>query len=54
MNALARIAKILHQARMAGGWIDDVVASAIFDELGLDDDGKPVETEPPSRNLGHG
>lgn len=42
MTALERITAILEQARVAGGWVDDVVASQILAELGLDDEGKPI------------
>lgn len=56
MNALERISKLLHRARLAGGWSDEEVAAAVLAELGLDDDGKAV-TSPPSHtssDLGHG
>jgi len=57
MNALERIAAILRRARIAGGWIDETVAEAVLEELGLDEDGDPVDpidNAPTSPNLGHG
>ena len=54
-TALERITAILEQARIDGGWVDDVVARAVLAELGLDDNGEPAdETAPTSPNLGHG
>jgi hypothetical protein len=43
MSALERITAILERARVAGGWIDEDVAARILAELGLDDDGAPVD-----------
>jgi hypothetical protein len=54
MNALERITAVLRLARVAGGWIDEDVAAAVLAELGLDDDGEPVDRAPTSPNLGHG
>lgn len=54
MTALQRIAAILEQARIAGGWVDEDVARAVLSELGLDDDGEPIDRAPTSPNLGHG
>jgi hypothetical protein len=54
MNVLGRITAILERARIAGGWIDDDVAAAVLAELGLDEDGKPIDRAPTSANLGHG
>jgi hypothetical protein len=46
MSVHDRIASILAHARVAGGWIDEDVASAVLAELGLDHHGKPVDAEP--------
>lgn len=54
MSMLERIAAVLRQARVAGGWIDEDVAAAVLAEMGLDDDGDPVDRAPTSPNLGHG
>lgn len=56
MNALERITALLERARVDGGWLDDAVAAAVLKELGLDDDGQPVQAEPAhtSSELGHG
>jgi hypothetical protein len=56
MNTLERIARILERARVAGGWLDEVVAAAVLRELGLDDDGKAevADTSHTSSNLEHG
>lgn len=56
MNTLERLTKLLHRARMVGGWDDEEVAAAVLRDLGLDDDGKPVPAEPShtSSELGHG
>jgi hypothetical protein len=43
MTALARVAGVLAQARVAGGWDDEAVARAVLAELGLGDDGYPVQ-----------
>jgi hypothetical protein len=42
MNALERVTAVLERARVAGGWLDDVVAAAVMAELGLDENGMPV------------
>lgn len=53
MTPLARIAKLLHKARMAGGWIDEDIAQAILWELEIEP--KPVaEPENTSSEIGHG
>lgn len=44
MTALDRVTRILERARIAGGWLDDEVARKVLDELGLDDEGKPVDS----------
>lgn len=54
MTALERITAILERARVAGGWVDEDVAAAVLAELGLDDDGQPVDRAPTSPNLEHG
>ena len=46
MNALERVTAVLERARVAGGWIDDVVAAEVLKELGLDDNGIPVDQSP--------
>jgi hypothetical protein len=46
MTVLERITAILERARVGGGWIDEDVARAILSELGLDDDGKPIDEAP--------
>lgn len=43
MTLLERIAGVLERARVAGGWIDEDVAAQVLAELGLDDDGKPID-----------
>jgi hypothetical protein len=53
-HMLERITAILKQARSAGGWVDEDVARAVLAELGLDEDGEPIDREPTSPNLGHG
>lgn len=53
-TARDRVATVLERARVAGGWIDDIVAAAVLAELGLDDEGDPVALAPTSPNLGHG
>lgn len=42
MNILERITKLIHHARMDGGWDDEAVASKILDVLALDENGEPV------------
>jgi hypothetical protein len=54
MTVLERITTVLERARIAGGWIDEDVAVAVLAELGLDEDGEPVDRAPTSPNLGHG
>lgn len=54
MTLLERITAILERARFAGGWIDENVAAQVLAELGLDDDGEPIDRAPTSPNLGHG
>jgi hypothetical protein len=54
MNTLERITAILERARVAGGWIDQDVARVVLAELGLDEDGEPIDRAPTSPNLGHG
>jgi hypothetical protein len=54
MTALERIAALLARARVAGGWDDEVIAMAILAELGLDDEGNPIDKVPTSPNIGHG
>ncbi len=57
MTALERVTAILERARVAGGWIDEDVATAVLLSLGVDEvHGKPIEaSEPPtSSNIGHG
>jgi hypothetical protein len=43
VNALQRVTAILERARVAGGWIDEEVAKAVLDALGLDEDGEPID-----------
>jgi hypothetical protein len=45
MNALERIAELFRTARMAG-WTDEGVAALVLAELGLDENGSPIEREP--------
>lgn len=40
MNILERITKLIHHARMDGGWDDEAVASKILDVLCLDENGE--------------
>jgi hypothetical protein len=54
VTTLERITAILERARVAGGWDDQDVARAVLSELGLDDDGNPIDRAPTSPNLGHG
>jgi hypothetical protein len=54
MTVLERITAVLERARIAGGWIDEDVAAAVLAELGLDEDGEPIDRAPTSPNLGHG
>ncbi len=58
MNALERITAIVERARIDGGWMDEDVAANVLAELGLDEDGRLVETlgrdRPTSSELGHG
>jgi hypothetical protein len=54
MTALDRVAAILAQARVAGGWSDEDVAATVLDALGIDEDDEPVDPAPTSPNLGHG
>jgi hypothetical protein len=56
VNALERVTRILERARVAGGWLDDEVARLVLDELGLDNEGKPLpgELTYTSSELGHG
>jgi hypothetical protein len=42
MNAKDRIAALLHEARVAGGWDDEAVAKAVLSLLGLDEDGRSL------------
>jgi hypothetical protein len=49
MNAKERIAAVLHQARVNGGWIDEDVAAVILSDLSLDDDGKQADSCEPGR-----
>lgn len=51
---LERITAVLERARIDGGWIDDIVALAVLKELGLDENGDPVVSEPTSSEIGHG
>jgi len=46
VNALERITDLLKQARVAGGWIDEIVAAAVLSELGLDENGNAVSPDP--------
>jgi len=43
MTVLEQITAILERARVAGGWIDEDVARVVLAELGLDEDGKPID-----------
>ena len=55
MNALQRVANILHRARVAGGWDDEYVAADILKELGLDENADPRAVEAhTSSEIGHG
>lgn len=42
MNALDRITKVLRDARVGGGWLDENVAAKVLLTLGLDDDGHAI------------
>jgi hypothetical protein len=46
MNALDRLAELFRTARLVGGWTDEGLAALVLTELGLDDDGSPIEREP--------
>jgi hypothetical protein len=54
MTALDLVTGILYRARVAGGWIDDDVASQVLEALGIDEDSEPGDPAPTSPNLGHG
>jgi hypothetical protein len=54
MTMLERITRVLERARIDGGWLDDEVARAVLAEIGLDEDGEPIDKAPTSPNLGHG
>lgn len=54
MTALQRVAAVLHQARVTGGWDDEEVAAQILTALNLDDEGKPREVANTSSEIGHG
>jgi hypothetical protein len=43
VNALERVAAVLEEARIAGGWLDEAVAADVLKVLGLDNDGYPVQ-----------
>jgi hypothetical protein len=46
MTALERVAELLRNARVYGGWTDEGVAAMVLTELGLDDNGSPIKREP--------
>jgi hypothetical protein len=58
MTALERVAAVLEEARIAGGWTDEDVAADVLQALGLDEEtGQPIrinDRAPTSSNMGHG
>jgi hypothetical protein len=46
INKLQRIAAVLHQARVAGGWDDFEVSALVLGELGLTEESEPISREP--------
>jgi hypothetical protein len=54
MTAIERVTAVLERARVAGGWIDDIVARRVLAELGIDEGAEPVDRAPTSPNLEHG
>ncbi len=46
MTALERITAVLERARVAGGWVDEVVAAAVLSVLDLDENGNAVSCDP--------
>jgi hypothetical protein len=47
VTTLERITAILERARIDGGLIEEDVARAVLDALGLDEDGQPIIEPPP-------